>query len=114
MRLHGTGDSMRIKRLIAVSVAACAIALAGPAAIALGDTGTQAIGNAGPAQPSAKEYQNCTKLNKVYPHGVGKPNAVDKVRAGSPRVTNFKKSLPLYRANDKSDRDGDGIACEKL
>ena len=62
---------------------------------------------------AAKDFANCTALNKVYPHGVGKPNAVDRT-SGSRRVTDFKRSLALYNANRDSDRDGDGIACEKL
>ena len=62
---------------------------------------------------SAKEYKNCTALNKDYPHGVGRKNAVDKVSGSSRPVTNFKKSNALYTANKKSDRDGDKIACEK-
>jgi hypothetical protein len=60
---------------------------------------------------AAKTYANCTKLNKHYPHGVGKPHAHDHT-SGTP-VTNFKRSRALYRANKGSDRDGDGIACEK-
>lgn len=60
---------------------------------------------------AAKTYDNCTKLNRDYPHGVGKPRARDKT-SGTP-VTNFKRSKRLYRANKSSDRDGDGIACEK-
>ncbi len=60
---------------------------------------------------AAKTYSNCTKLNRVYPHGVGKPGARDKT-SGTP-VTNFKRSRALYRANKSRDRDGDGIACEK-
>jgi hypothetical protein len=63
---------------------------------------------------AARDYPNCTALNRDHPHGVGKPGAVDKVRAGSPRVTNFTRSRPLYRANKESDRDGDKIACERL
>lgn len=59
----------------------------------------------------AKDFANCTALNKVYAHGVGLPKAKDKT-SGVP-VRNFKKSKPLYRANKESDRDGDGIACEK-
>jgi len=58
-----------------------------------------------------KEFKNCTALNKVYPHGVGKKTAKDKT-SGTP-VTNFKKSDSLYKQNKKSDRDKDGIACEK-
>jgi hypothetical protein len=60
---------------------------------------------------AAKTYRNCTALNRHYPHGVGKPHAHDHT-SGTP-VTNFKRSKRLYRANKQSDRDGDGIACEK-
>jgi hypothetical protein len=44
-------------------------------------------------------------------HGVGKRHARDHT-SGTP-VTNFKRSGKLYRANKASDRDKDGIACEK-
>ncbi|MFC7528592.1 excalibur calcium-binding domain-containing protein [Actinoplanes sp. GCM10030250] len=67
----------------------------------------------GPAQAAAKTYKNCTALNKVYKHGVGKKGAKDKVRGKTKKVTNFKVSNALYKANKKSDRDKDGIACEK-
>ena len=60
---------------------------------------------------AAKTYSNCTALNRDYPHGVGRPGAHDST-SGTP-VTNFKRSKALYRANSSSDRDGDGIACEK-
>jgi len=59
----------------------------------------------------AKDFKNCTALNKVYPHGVGLHKAKDRT-SGDP-VRNFKKSKPLYKANDESDADNDGIACEK-
>lgn len=62
---------------------------------------------------SAKIYKNCTALNKVYPHGVGRKGAKDHVSGTSKRVTNFKVSTAIYNANKKSDRDKDGIACEK-
>jgi Excalibur calcium-binding domain len=61
-----------------------------------------------------KDYPNCVALNGDYPHGVGRPGARDETINGSQRVTNFKISKPLYEANSESDRDGDGIACEKL
>lgn len=60
---------------------------------------------------AAKTYSNCTQLNRHYPHGVGLKRAHDKT-GGTP-VRNFKRSNALYRANENSDRDGDGIACEK-
>lgn len=68
-----------------------------------------------------KSYKNCTALNKVYKHGVGKKGAKDKT--SGKRVTNFKVSNALYAHNDGGkkrykgekdlDRDNDGIACEK-
>lgn len=63
------------------------------------------------AATKARTFKNCTELNKVYPHGVGRPGARDRT-SGTP-VTNFKRSTPLYNANQKSDRDKDGVACEK-
>ncbi|CAN5536795.1 hypothetical protein BH09ACT4_BH09ACT4_25750 [soil metagenome] len=62
---------------------------------------------------TATTYKNCTALNKKYPHGVGKPGAHDKVSGSTKPVTNFKVSASLYSANKKSDRDHDGVACEK-
>jgi Excalibur calcium-binding domain len=56
---------------------------------------------------------NCKALNADYPHGVGRPGARDKTRNRSEPVTTFKISKPLYEANRESDRDDDGIACER-
>ncbi|MFZ0158182.1 MAG: excalibur calcium-binding domain-containing protein [Kineosporiaceae bacterium] len=68
-----------------------------------------------PAEAAAKpvKYKNCTALNKVYKHGVGKPKARDKVASGKKPVTTFTKSLAVYSKNTHLDRDRDGIACEK-
>lgn len=66
-----------------------------------------------PAEAAAKVYKNCTELNKKYKHGVGRKGAKDKVRGTTKKVTNFYVSTALYNANKKSDRDKDGIACEK-
>jgi len=65
---------------------------------------------------SAKyKFKNCTSLNKVYPHGVGRSTARDKT-SGTP-VTTFKRSTTLYKKiighRSGLDRDKDGIACEK-
>lgn len=61
------------------------------------------------------KFKNCTAMNKVYPHGVGKSNAKDKT--SGKRVTTFKHSTSLYKKIIKYraglDRDKDGIACEK-
>ncbi|MGI3784056.1 MAG: excalibur calcium-binding domain-containing protein [Janthinobacterium lividum] len=59
--------------------------------------------------PKPKAYKNCTALVKVYPHGVGKPGAQDK--GGD--VTDFTRDKKTYAKNTKSDRDKDGIACER-
>jgi hypothetical protein len=73
-------------------------------------TTTLILGTAAPSLAATK-FKNCTALNKAYPHGVGRKGARDKT-SGTP-VTNFKVSNSLYTANRGSDRDGDGIACEK-
>ena len=65
------------------------------------------------AKPKPIKYKNCTALNKVYKHGVGKKGAKDEVAKGSKPVTNFTVSTKTYTLNKKSDRDKDGIACEK-
>lgn len=58
----------------------------------------------------AKTFKNCTELNMNYPGGVALPGAVNS--GGKTRfVPKFSKKL--YLANQKSDRDKDGIACEK-
>ena len=59
---------------------------------------------------TAKKFKNCTELNKVYPGGVALPGAVNAGGATKQTPTYDKK---LYEANKKSDRDKDGVACEK-
>jgi hypothetical protein len=63
-----------------------------------------------PVQAAAKVFKNCTELNKVYPGGVARPGAVN---AGGMTELTPKFNKKLYEANKKSDRDKDGIACEK-
>lgn len=62
------------------------------------------------AQAAAKEFKNCTELNKVYPGGVAMPGAIN-IGGKTQKLPKFDKAL--YIANQKSDRDKDGIACEK-
>ena len=62
------------------------------------------------SQAATKVFKNCTELNKVYPGGVALPGAVN---AGGATKKEPKYDKALYTANKKSDRDGDGIACEK-
>lgn len=66
------------------------------------------------AASGARYFSNCTELQRVYPHGVGKRKAKDRVRGSTRPVTTFKRSNALYKANRHSDRDGDGVACERL
>ena len=63
-----------------------------------------------PSQATAKIFKNCTELNKVYPGGVALPGAVN---TGGMTKLAPKFDKKLYEANKKSDRDKDGIACEK-
>jgi hypothetical protein len=63
-----------------------------------------------PAQAAAKVFKNCTDLNKVYPGGVALPGAIN---SGGETKLEPKYDKALYIANKKSDRDKDGIACEK-
>jgi len=83
----------------------------GVATLALLGTSVALTSGAEAAAPRPKEYKNCTALNKVYPHGVGRAGAKDKT-SGTP-VRTFAKKPAVYKLNTKSDRDRDGIACEK-
>jgi hypothetical protein len=62
------------------------------------------------ANAAAKKFKNCTELNKVYPGGVALPGAVN---SGGVTKKEPKYDKALYTANKSSDRDKDGIACEK-
>ena len=71
---------------------------------------------AGPASAHTTGFHdNCTNLNKKWPHGVGLAKARDRT-SGTP-VTNFYRNTTAYRAaeghNGTLDADNDGIACEK-
>ena len=61
-------------------------------------------------------HDNCTNLNKTWPHGVGLASARD--HSSSRPVTSFYRNSTAYRAaeghNGTLDADNDGIACEKL
>jgi hypothetical protein len=58
-------------------------------------------------------FANCTAMHRVYPHGVGRTGARDKVRGKTKPVTTFFVNTRLYNANTRMDADRDGIACEK-
>jgi len=65
----------------------------------------------GPANAvKIRKFKNCTELNMVYPHGVAKKGYKKTASGytGKPFV-----NTKLYKANQGSDRDKDGVACEK-
>ena len=62
------------------------------------------------SQAATKVFKNCTELNKVYPGGVALPGAIN---SGGMTKKEPKYNKSLYNANKKSDRDKDGIACER-
>ena len=68
------------------------------------------LGLAPSSQAAAKIFKNCTEMNKVYPGGVALPGAFN---TGGVTKKEPKYDKALYNANKKSDRDKDGIACEK-
>jgi hypothetical protein len=83
-----------VKKLILVALSAAAVS----------------VPMAAPAN-AVTDFPNCTALNRVYPHGVGLLHAHDHT-SGTP-VTNFARRPAVYRVNNESDGDHDGIACEK-
>ena len=74
------------------------------------------VGISAPAEAhSTGIHDNCTNLNKKWPHGVGTRKAVDKT--SGTRVTTYYRNNDAYwaaeRHNSTLDRDNDRIACEK-
>jgi hypothetical protein len=73
--------------------------------------GCRAYGSDPAPPPAPQRYPNCEALNRDYPYGVGRIDAVDKTD-GVP-VTNFAVNAAVYDLNYRNlDRDLDGIACE--
>ena len=60
---------------------------------------------------AAKTFKNCAELNKTYNGGVSQAANI-KNKGGKTKYTPFV-SKEIYNANIKSDRDKDGIACER-
>lgn len=63
------------------------------------------------AESKVTTYKNCTELNKDYKGGVAISSST-KNKGGKTKNKPYV-SKELYNANKKSDRDKDGIACEK-
>lgn len=107
---------MRLSRVL-ISTAIVATFCFVPATAGFAQSSTPASTSGGSAVATAKApsllkaFANCTALNKTYPHGVGKKGAKDKT--SGKRVTTFRVNTTVYNQNKKSDRDKDGIACEK-
>jgi len=81
---------------------------AGLIAVALTATALTFI--AGPAE-AATDFSSCDAMHRVFKNGVAKSNAAAnrQWRSGHYRPA-VKPSV--YRANDESDADNDGTACE--
>jgi hypothetical protein len=101
---------MTTRRLLAISLATLSLAVS---PVAVGATQRTAASHPVIAPTAVRVFANCTALNKVYPHGVGKKGARDKVSGSSSPVRNFYVSTAIYNANSARDRDKDGVACEK-
>ena len=68
-------------------------------------------GLANNAEAGAKEYKNCTELNKDYKGGIAKTSSVKNKGGKTKHKPHVSKEL--YEVNKGKDRDKDGIACEK-
>lgn len=71
----------------------------------LGTVGTET------AAAKATSYKNCTEMHKDYKGGVSLSSST-KNKGGKTKYKPYA-SKELYEANQKSDRDKDGIACEQ-
>lgn len=65
---------------------------------------------AGPAH-AVTDFANCTAMHKVYPAGVAKSKAAATKQYNSGNKRPVVKPL-VYAANNESDADHDGTACE--
>lgn len=73
-----------------------------------------AVGAMQPAYASGPpKFKKCADLQVYYPHGVAKPGGSDVVRGSTRPVTSFVVNQRVYVANQRLDRDKDGVACEK-
>lgn len=127
-----TGDRSTRRRglqALAVGLAAGALTLGVAPTVSAAPAVSAAPSRAADANPAAAlvatplrlgpvrivTYRNCTDLQRVHRHGVGKKGAVDKVRGRvtASRVKTFLVNSALYAKNVKLDRDKDGVACEK-
>lgn len=101
------------RRVIASVILTCGLVVSasaiGPGASARSAESPRSLGSVA----AVRVFANCTALNKVYRHGVGRKGARDHVSGTTRPVTNFTVNTAVYNANKSRDRDKDGIACEK-
>ncbi|PXA68680.1 excalibur calcium-binding domain-containing protein [Cryobacterium arcticum] len=86
--------------------------------LSAGASPATAATHAGPSTASkvaVTVFKNCTALNAKYPGGVARAGVTGNLVNGKKRAFTKRPvfSTPLYTANKKSDRDKDGIACER-
>lgn len=68
---------------------------------------------------TVKHYANCAAIHRDFSGGIARAGVTsNSVRSGGrtihrPLAGHVKFSTALYKANSGSDRDKDGIACEK-
>ncbi|BDZ50861.1 hypothetical protein GCM10025867_31020 [Frondihabitans sucicola] len=92
---------------LAIAATVLTVAIAVPSVVA-----------ADAASASPKAYANCTAVHKTYSGGIAKAGVKNNTVTSKGKVTHralkgkVKFDTALYNANKKSDRDGDGIACE--
>lgn len=70
-----------------------------------------AIAGVSEAKAKVITFKNCTAMHKVYKGGIARAANV-KNKGGKTHYKPYVSSA-LYYANKKSDRDHDGIACER-
>ncbi|WP_130176100.1 excalibur calcium-binding domain-containing protein [Cryobacterium sp. SO1] len=71
--------------------------------------------SAGTTQVTGLAYPNCTALSAAYPYGVAKAGVKVNLVSGQAQALKGPPffSTAVYTLNTKSDRDKDGIACER-
>jgi hypothetical protein len=108
--LPAAGRFLKPRLLVPMALAALVLPAGGLAA-------APGLVSVGKPLTTSSLWINCTKVHTRYSHGVGRLNARDHTRSGTPGVTTFKRSTRLYntamRYNSDLDRDRDGVACEK-
>ena len=106
--------AMKIRtRVFALALGIALIGPIGVTAASAAPTPVSTSSQVSVARFASTTFANCTALNKKYKHGVGKTGARDKVRGSTKPVTTFAVNTKVYNKNAKSDRDKDGVACEK-